>query len=291
MQSQTTQLLLQTVEKEMELALFKIKLSEPVLQRKILIKLRSEISNQLNSFLMPQERKNYLLHQLVNAQDIDSLVDLIVSINQLQISQNAQDAQDLIYLAQTSQGIIITKKSFSPDAPSESHTTLLKTLRSLPEKQTAAVIGTTGEIMAEAATTTAGEVDHLILLHHSPLDVSIKLQKVLTQIFQKIVDLPAHSEVSRAVKRHWHQGASVVSFLRIPDIKKVITTTTDLNMVYEADIILCGNCPTSSFLKHNQFKPNAVLINMTSSQAISEHLDLMTGKRPDLTVFSHTEHN
>ena len=291
MQSQTTQLLLQTVEKEMELALFKIKLSEPVLQRKILIKLRNEISNQLNSFLMPQERKNYLLHQLVNAQDIDSLVDLIVSINQLQISQNAQDAQDLIYLAQTSQGIIITKKSFSPDTTSESNTLLLKTLRSLPEKQTAAVIGTTGEIMAEAATTTAGEVDHLILLHHSPLDVSIKLQKVLTQIFQKIVDLPAHSEVSRAVKRHWHQGANVVSFLEIPDIKNVITTTTDLNMVYEADIILCGNCPTSSFLKHNQFKPNAVLINMTSSQAISEHLGLMTGKRPDLTVFSHTEHN
>jgi predicted amino acid dehydrogenase len=291
MQSQTTQLLLLTVEKEMELALFKIKLSEPVLQRKILIKLRNEISNQLNSFLMPEERKNYLLHQLVNAQDIDSLVELIASINQLQISQNAQDAQDLIFLAQTSQGIIITKKSFSPDATSESNTKLLKTLRSLPEEQTAAVIGTTGEIMTEAATTTAGEVDHLILLHHSPLDVSIKLQKVLTQIFQKIVDLPAHSEVSRAVKRHWHQGASVVSFLEIPDIKNVITTTTDLNMVYEADIILYGNCPTSSFLKHNQFKPNAVLINMTSSQTISEHLGLMTSKRPDLTVFFHTEHN
>jgi predicted amino acid dehydrogenase len=290
MQSSTTQLLLHTVEKEMELALFKIKLSEPVLQRKILIKLRSEINHQLTSFLMPEERKSYLLHQLVNAQDIDSLVELMISINQQQISQNAQTEQDLIYLAQTSQGIIITKKSFSPETISPS-TTLLKTLQSLTEKQTAAVIGTTGEVMAEAATITAGEVDHLILLHHSPLDVSIKLQKVLTQIFQKIVDLPAHSSVSRAVKRHWHAGASVVNFLEIPDIKNVITTTTDLNMVYEADIILCGNCPTSSFLKHNQFKPNAVLINMTSSQVISEHLGAMIGKRPDLTVFSHTEHN
>jgi predicted amino acid dehydrogenase len=290
MQSSTTQLLLHTVEKEMELALFKIKLSEPVLQRKILIKLRSEINHQLTSFLMPEERKSYLLHQLVNAQDIDSLVELMISINQQQISQNAQTEQDLIYLAQTSQGIIITKKSFSPETATPS-TTLLNTLQSLTEKQTAAVIGTTGEIMAEAATITAGEVDHLILLHHSPLDVSIKLQKVLTQIFQKIVDLPAHSSVSRAVKRHWHAGASVVNFLEIPDIKNVITTTTDLNMVYEADIILCGNCPTSSFLKHNQFKPNAVLINMTSSQVISEHLGAMIGKRPDLTVFSHTEHN
>lgn len=274
----------------MELALFKIKLSEPVLQRKILIKLRNEINNQLSSFLMPEERKSYLLHQLVNAQDIDSLVELMISVNQQQISQNAQSEQDLIYLAQTSQGIAITKKSFAPELAPENKS-LLTTLKSLSEKQTAAVIGTTNEVMTEAATITAGEVDHLILLHHSPLDVSIKLQKVLTQIFQKIVDLPAHSEVSRVVKRHWHVGASVAKFLEIPEVKSVITTTTDLNMVYEADIILCGNCPTSSFLKHNQFKPNAVLINMTSSQTISEHFGLMLSKRPDLTVFSHTEHN
>lgn len=273
----------------MELALFKIKLSEPVLQRKILLKLRAEINNQLSSFLMPEERKSYLLHQLVNAQDIDSLVELMISVNQQQISQNTQNEQDLIYLAQTSQGIVVTKKSFSPEVASVS--TLIKTLQSLSEKQTAAVIGTTSEIMADAAAATAGEVDHLILLHHSPLDVSIKLQKVLTLIFQKVVDLSGHSEVSRAVKRHWHTGANVANFLEIPDIKDVVTITTDLNMVYEADIILCGNCPTSSFLKHNQFKPNAVLINMTSSQIFNERLGAMTDKRPDLTVFSHTVHN
>lgn len=275
----------------MELALFKIKLSESVLQRKILIKLRNEISQQLESFLMPTERKNYLLHQLVNSQDIDSLVELMTHINQQQISQNAQVEQDLIYLAQTSQGIAISKKSFSPEPITATANTLLKTLQSLNEKQTAAVIGTTGEIMIEAAATAAGEVDQLILLHHSPIDVSIKLQKVLTQIFQKIVDQSSQSEVSRAVKRHWHAGANVASFLEIADIKKVLTTTTDLNMVYEADVILCGNCPTSTFLKHNQFKPNAVLINMTSSQAINEHLGVMINKRPDIKVFSHTEHN
>lgn len=286
----TTQVLLHTVEKEMELALFKIKLSESVLQRKILIKLRNEINNQIDSFLMPNERKSYLLHQLVNAQDVDGLVELINSINEQQVSQNSLTELDLIYLAQTSQGIIITKKSFSYDQSNEA-TDLLKTLKSIPEKHIAAVIGTTGEVMTAAAITTAGVVDQLILLHHSPLEVSIKLQMILTTIFQKIVDLPAHSEVSAAVKRHWHAGANVVNFLEIPDIKRVITTTTDLNMVYEADVILCGNCPTSNFLKHSQFKPNAVLINMTSSTTISEHLSLMTNKRPDLTVFSHTEHN
>lgn len=279
------------VEKEMEMALFKIKLSEPVLQRKILVKLRNEITHKLPDFLMSEERKSYFLHQLVNAQDVESLVELISEINQIQISQNSENDLDLVYLAQTSQGIIITQKTFSPKKNEETKTDVLSTIKAIEEKNIAAVIGTTGDVMSEAVSKIAGEVGSLILLHHSPLDVSIKLQQVLTRIFQKIVDLPSHSEVSEAVKRHWHAGTNVVNFLEIPDIKKVITTTTDLNMVYEADVILCGNCPTSSFLKHNQFKPNAVVINMTSSDTISQHLDSVMMKRPDLTVFFHTEHN
>lgn len=282
---------LQTVDKEMELALFKIKLSEPVLQRKILIKLRNEMSLLLETLSMPEERKNYLLHQLVNAQDVDLLVELMTSVNTSQLKDLSLKEIDLIYIAQTSQGISVTKKSMVSVGSLTSNNDLKQKLQTLTHKHSAAVIGTTSEEMTAAAIIAATEVDELILLHHSPLEVSIKLQKVLTSIFKKIVDLPSDSTLISAVKRHWHNGADVSQFLEIPEIKKVIMTTTDLNMVYEADIILCGNCPTSSFLKHSQFKPNAVLIDMTSNSAISDHLNLMTSKRPDLTVFSHREHN
>lgn len=275
----------------MELALFKIKLSEPVLQRKILIKLRNEISLLIESLNMPEERKNYLLHQLVNAQDVDLLVELMTSVNGSQLQDKTLKQIDLIYIAQTSQGISVTKKSIETSANVNSENALKQKLQSLSNKHSAAVIGTTSEEMTAAALVAATEVDELILLHHSPLEVSIKLQKVLTTIFKKIVDFPSDSTLVSAVKRHWHNGASVTQFLAIPEIKNVIMTTTDLNMVYEADIILCGNCPTSSFLKHSQFKPNAVLIDMTSNSVITEHLALMTNKRPDLTVFSHKEHN
>lgn len=275
-------------QKEMEMALFKIKLSEPVLQRKILAKLRNEITQKLPTFLMPEERKSYFLHQLVNAQDADSLVELMTEINQNQMAESSEQGLHLVYLAQTSQGITVEQKTISHENETSN---ILATIKNLKEKNIAAVIGTTGEAMSEATGLIAGQVGSLILLHHSPLEVSIKLQQVLTKIFQRIVDLPAHSEISEAVKRHWHSGANVVNFLNIPEIKRLITITTDLNMLYEADVILCGNCSTSSFLKHNQFKPNAVLINMTSTATIAQHLDSMITKRPDLTVFFHTAHN
>lgn len=285
MHSPQTQDLIETVEKEMELALFKIKLSENQLQRKILIKLKKEITQQIDSWKMTEDRKSYLLHQLVNSQDVENLVELLSSINQKQLSENSSAELDLIYLAQTSQGIVVTKGSFSNEKSDSASNDLSVLLKSIPEKHIAAVIGTTSETMSKAAIIAATEVDQLILLHHSPLEVSIKLQKVLRDIFQKIVDLPVHSEVSAVIKRNWHAGANVVNFLNIPEVKNVLIITTDLNIVYEADVILCGNCPTSNFLKHSQFKPNAVLVNMTSDSIISDHLILMSNKRPDLNVF------
>lgn len=285
MHSPQTQDLIETVEKEMELALFKIKLSENQLQRKILIKLKNEITQQIDSWKMTEDRKSYLLHQLVNSQDVENLVELLSSINQKQLSENSSAELDLIYLAQTSQGIVVTKGSFSNEKSDSASNDLSVLLKSIPEKHIAAVIGTTSETMSKAAIIAATEVDQLILLHHSPLEVSIKLQKVLRDIFQKIVDLPVHSEVSAVIKRNWHAGANVVNFLNIPEVKNVLIITTDLNIVYEADVILCGNCPTSNFLKHSQFKPNAVLVNMTSDSIISDHLILMSNKRPDLNVF------
>jgi acetylornithine/succinyldiaminopimelate/putrescine aminotransferase/predicted amino acid dehydrogenase len=77
----------QEIEKEMNQALIKVRRSEPALQRKILLKLKTEIINKTDELRMSEERRSYLLHQLANTHDIDSLVSLLREINGLQINQ------------------------------------------------------------------------------------------------------------------------------------------------------------------------------------------------------------
>jgi acetylornithine/succinyldiaminopimelate/putrescine aminotransferase/predicted amino acid dehydrogenase len=77
----------QEIEKEMNQALIKVRRSDAAIQRKILLKLKTEITNKTDELRMSEERRSYLLHQLANAHDIDSLVSLIREVNRLQLNQ------------------------------------------------------------------------------------------------------------------------------------------------------------------------------------------------------------
>ena len=56
-------------------------------QLEALVKLKTQITNEVESFEMIQERKSYLLHQLANCRDLPSLVELIRDINLAQLIQ------------------------------------------------------------------------------------------------------------------------------------------------------------------------------------------------------------
>ena len=77
----------QQIEKEMNQALIKVQRSESKIERKILLKLKTEIVNKTDELKMTEERRSYFLHQLANVHDMDSLVSLIREINLLQLNQ------------------------------------------------------------------------------------------------------------------------------------------------------------------------------------------------------------
>jgi hypothetical protein len=96
----------QQIDQEMGRALLRANRKDRVEQRKMLILLKADITEQLNDFNMKEERKSYLLHQLANAQDLSTLIDLIQDLNARQVQDSGPD---LIGLILTPDGIQFTK--------------------------------------------------------------------------------------------------------------------------------------------------------------------------------------
>lgn len=325
------QRILQKLEQDMEVAVLKLKLSELSLQRRILFKLKTEIIHHLESVLMAESRKSYLLHQLSNAQDIDELVSLIREVNHLQafeesvilsglrdLGEIALHRRDLLFIAQCSTGIIVSRQSFTQiagifidDVDQTTQTQLRKlsvtedfkllnheltineslftSLRSVEAKgkqlieSTVAVTGTTGDIMSLTSEIMAHQVKKLILLHHSPVEVSLKFQKTILKIIRELLNSTEESPLINIIRAHWSPTVSIVDFLNIEAVKEVLQASTDLTLIREADIILCGSCPTAGFLTLDYFQTNAVIIDLTSTSAFDqEMLSRIRFERPDL---------
>jgi acetylornithine/succinyldiaminopimelate/putrescine aminotransferase/predicted amino acid dehydrogenase len=77
----------QEIEKEFNQSLISYRRCDERMQSRILIRLRSELTNKLDGLRMPEERKSYLLHQVANCHTIEDLVSLLreVNANQLKV--------------------------------------------------------------------------------------------------------------------------------------------------------------------------------------------------------------
>ena len=68
-------------------SLHQMQMAAPAFQKKNLIRLKTEIINNLDAFIMSEKRKSYLLHQLANVHDLDSTIELIREIDVLQLAE------------------------------------------------------------------------------------------------------------------------------------------------------------------------------------------------------------
>ena len=93
---------LQTIHEEMDQAVSKAKLGDQAIQRRILIKLKNEIIHQVDELKMSEDRKSYLIHQLSNAQDMDSLASLLKEMN-------LRNPQARLSLSCSSFGVVFTQ--------------------------------------------------------------------------------------------------------------------------------------------------------------------------------------
>jgi hypothetical protein len=93
-------------------------------QHQALVKLKTQITNEVEYFEMISDRKSYLLHQLANCRDLPSLMELIRDINLAQLQQKPtlflvrNDEQirplprDLLFIEMSSEGPFFKTKHF-----------------------------------------------------------------------------------------------------------------------------------------------------------------------------------
>jgi acetylornithine/succinyldiaminopimelate/putrescine aminotransferase/predicted amino acid dehydrogenase len=168
--------------------------------------------------------------------------------------------------------------------------TVQAALRSAKEKNvelkqtTASLIGAAGNIMSVASSLMADHVGKLILIHHSPIESSLKFQEAVKRILNEIASSSNSSPVVDVVKQHWNENLDLLSFLMLPEIKNVFIASSNTLDIKESDIVLCGASASNGFLDLDLFKENAVIVDVAVPPSIKPELVAqIETNRPDLT--------
>lgn len=163
-------------------------------------------------------------------------------------------------------------------------------LRSAEEKNvklneaSVAIIGAAGNIMSVTASLIADHVGKINLIHHTQIESSSKFQEAVKRILGEILLSKEESPVVQVVKNFWRSDLPLATFLSIPEVQARFTTSGDITLISEADIILCGASASSGFLNIESFKKNAVIVDVAVPPSIKpELLHRLKNERPDLT--------
>lgn len=168
--------------------------------------------------------------------------------------------------------------------------TVQSALRSAKEKgtniseATVALIGAAGNIMSVSSSMMADEVGRLILIHHSPIETSLKYQEAVSRIIKEIASSESHSKVVSVIKALWKDGTNLLSFLENPEVREVFHASSDLSLIKSADIVLSGTSASTGFLTLDLFKENSVVVDIAVPATIKKDLlDQLRVTRPDVT--------
>lgn len=151
------------------------------------------------------------------------------------------------------------------------------------DKATASVIGAAGNIMSVASSLIADKIGKIILIHHSPIETSVKFQESTKRILNEIFNSKESSKVCEVVKLYW-KNQNLVDFLNIPQVTEVFEASSDITKIRESEIVLCGTSASNGFLTLDLFKENAVVVDIAVPPSIKpEMLTLLEERRPDIT--------
>lgn len=168
--------------------------------------------------------------------------------------------------------------------------TVQSALRSVEEKNidlktaTVALIGAAGNIMSVATSLMADHVGKVVMLHHSPIESSLKYQEATKRILNEIAASKADSKVVQIVSKYWQLEKDLLKFLAIPEVKEVFDASADVNQIKDAEVVLCGASASNGFLSLDLFKQNAVVVDVAVPPSIKpEMISKIESERPDLT--------
>ena len=109
-------------------------------------------------------------------------------------------------------------------------------------------------------------------------------QETLRRILNEMVISDAMSPIIQVVKENWKDGMDLMNFLLLPSVQEVLVTSSDINLIKEADVVLSGTSSSSGFLTLDLFKKNSVIVDIAVPATIKkELLEEITTTRPDVT--------
>jgi acetylornithine/succinyldiaminopimelate/putrescine aminotransferase/predicted amino acid dehydrogenase len=168
--------------------------------------------------------------------------------------------------------------------------TVQSALRSAEDKKielstaTAALIGAAGNIMSVATSLMADQVGKILMIHHSPIESSVKYQQTTRRILSEIATSNKKTKIQEVVSKLWTEDKDLISFLAIPEIKEVFEATSDISRISEAEIVLCGASASNGFLSLDLFKQDSVVVDVAVPASIKpEMLEKLKTERTDIT--------
>lgn len=168
--------------------------------------------------------------------------------------------------------------------------TVQSALRSAEDKNidlknaTVALIGAAGNIMSVATSLMADHVGKIQMIHHTPIETSLKYQQTTKKIIEEIAASKADSKVVRVIKEEWAKEKDILKFLARPEVMEVLEASADVTTIRNANIVLCGASASNGFLNLDLFKQNAVVVDVAVPPSIKpEMLAKLEAERPDLT--------
>ncbi len=147
-----------------------------------------------------------------------------------------------------------------------------------------ALIGAAGNIMSVATSLMADHVGKILMIHHTPIESSLKYQQSTKKVLCEIAESDSDSRVVRVIKKFWNKDLDLLQFLELEEVKEVFIATSDITQIKESDIVLCGASASNGFLSLDLFKQGAVIVDVAVPPSIKpEMLNLIETQRPDLT--------
>lgn len=161
-----------------------------------------------------------------------------------------------------------------------------KSTNLLLDNSTVACVGAAGNIVSVSASIMADYCASLILIYHSKLSESEKLQDSILTLLKEIQHSSATSLFIKTLKEELAlkpviTRQDLLIFMEKPEVKKVLTVTSDLNLLSKADLVVAGASSTEPFIFSEHLKTNAVIVDIGVPNNVEPKL---AEKRPDIKL-------
>jgi hypothetical protein len=150
-------------------------------------------------------------------------------------------------------------------------------------KASAAFLGITTPQLPQYVSWLTDQVEKIILLHHSPLEASIRYQEIVRQILHQLSRPEGRNNISELIRTTWHDDLYLADYLARPEIRTVLLASSQVEDLQQADCIFLGTSAFRLFLSPDLFKPNAYLVELLGPEGQpDEVIRLLRQERPDL---------